>query len=75
MPRTSEDDRLADRHYVVAIVRLLLNQRGELVQGEVHDAENLPRGRFRDWPGLIRVFESWLGKGRQGTQHGRGSRD
>lgn len=60
MARRSAGGKLADRRYVTVIVRLMVDARGRLVQGEIVDATATSHGRFVGWRGLIRTLRAWL---------------
>ena len=50
---------LSTRAYVTLILRLLVAQGGQLVEGQVVDVSGALRGRFSEWPGLLpRVQEA-----------------
>lgn len=51
---------MSDTHNVVVILRLVLNARGELMHGEIVDAEGKSQGRFMKWGGLTRTVRAWL---------------
>jgi hypothetical protein len=54
-----DDLKLSSRAYVTLILRLLVAQGGQLVEGQVVDVSGALRGRFTDWPGLVpRVREA-----------------
>jgi hypothetical protein len=53
-------ERLLDLRPVTLILRLLVDRRGRLVQGEVVDVEARPRGRFVGWRGLVRTARAAL---------------
>lgn len=56
----ANSNRLAGRRYVTVIVRLLIDQRGQLVHGEVLDVEGRIQARFVKWGSLARAMRSWL---------------
>jgi hypothetical protein len=51
---------LEEKLYVTAILRLLLDNRGEIVHGEVADVQGRPSKRFVDWEGLVPAVRAWL---------------
>jgi hypothetical protein len=60
MPGASEGNRLADRRHITAILRLLVDRHGDLVDGELVDAEARSRGHFLEWQELTRMLRDWL---------------
>ena len=67
MSTTPEGDSLAHRHHAVVLLRLVLDGSGQLSHGEVVDASGRVRGRFDDWPAMIRVMRGWLESGDPST--------
>lgn len=63
MSTTPDGDSLAQRRHVVAVLRLVLDDGGRLSHGEVVDASGRVRGRFGDWPAMVRVLRGWLESG------------
>ena len=51
---------LEEKQYATAILRLLLDKRGELVHGEVVDVEGGSSQRFVAWQALIPAVQAWL---------------
>ena len=45
---------------VVVLVRLTVDQHGQVTHGEVVDGTARPCGRFRDWDGLIRCLQAFV---------------
>lgn len=60
MSPSSAENYLADRRYVSVVVRLVLDQRGHMIHGEVVGAANTQPTRFSGWPGLNRAIRAWL---------------
>ncbi len=60
MPTHHTANKLTEMRYVALILRLVLDSRGRLVQGELVDASAAPLGRFVGWRGLSRLLRSWL---------------
>jgi len=56
----SPADRLAQRRHVAVVLRLVVDARGHLVQGELVDLEAGPWTRFVGWRGLSRALHGWL---------------
>ncbi len=54
------EDKLGDTYHVTVVVRLVLNQHGNLKYGEIMDAEGLPHGRFVEWFAMTREIRDWL---------------
>ncbi len=66
MIRSSEIERLGDSHYVVLILRLLVDKEGQIVHGEVGGAEGQHDERwvrFRGANGLLDAIRSRLSPG------------
>jgi hypothetical protein len=57
-------ERLADAHFVTFVLRLTLDNRGEIMNGELVDAESNTTQRFQSMQGLIRTLLASL-KARQ----------
>jgi hypothetical protein len=53
---------LTEKRYATLIVRLLLDRRGQLISGELLDAESLLGERFIGVRGLIRTVRTWLAR-------------
>lgn len=51
---------LANRQYISLIVRLTLDQRGRMVQGELLDTNDTIQKRFNGPSALNRAVEAWL---------------
>ncbi len=60
MSTESPGDKLGDTHNVTVLVRLVLNQHGNLRYGEIVDQEGRPQGRFQEWSGIAREIKDWL---------------
>lgn len=60
MPARPPEDKLSEKHYVSVTLRLLLDRRGRLIQGEVVDLQGQAQRRFVGWRGLVRVLRAWL---------------
>jgi hypothetical protein len=56
----SRESNLAERHYVTLIVRLMVDRQGQLIHGEMVDANNTFRERFIGRSGLIDTVQTWL---------------
>ena len=68
MQPTARDETLADHRYVTLILRLTLDQGGQLVHGELVDTTDTLLGRFSGAAGLNNVVRDWL-TGREQTEH------
>ncbi|HEY0736831.1 MAG TPA: hypothetical protein VGD69_18070 [Herpetosiphonaceae bacterium] len=60
MPARTAEDKLSEKQYVSVTLRLLLDRRGRLIQGEVVDLQSKAQRRFVGWRGLVRVLRAWL---------------
>lgn len=60
MPHPPAENHLADRRYVSVVVRLVLDQHGKMIHGEVVGDPNVRPARFSGWRGLTRALQSWL---------------
>jgi len=70
VPRFDSPDALADRRYVVVMLRLVARADGGLVYGELVDVETGSTSGFADWDGQTRAVREWL---EQAVQRGAGS--
>ncbi len=60
MPQAADNSTLLDRHYAILILRLTLNQAGDLIQGSLTDTtDGLPE-HFIGTTGLHEAVEAWL---------------
>ena len=62
MPQAADDSTLSDRHYVTLILRLTLDQAGDLIQGDLLDTTNSLPEHFIGTTGLYQAVEAWLRK-------------
>ena len=60
MPQSPAENHLADRHYVSVVLRLVLDQHGQLIHGELVGDANTRPARFSGWRGLTRAVRNWL---------------
>ncbi|MFL5802979.1 MAG: hypothetical protein ACJ8CR_14730 [Roseiflexaceae bacterium] len=60
MPTSTDENHLAEKHYVTVVVRLVLDEHGRLIHGELIDVASVIGVRFSGWRGLIRAVRSWL---------------
>ena len=60
MPQAADNSTLSDRHYITLILRLTLDQAGDLIQGDLVDTTyGLPE-HFIGTMGLHQAVEAWL---------------
>jgi len=57
-PRRPEH--LSDIQYRTVVVRVAVNDRHQIVQGELIDAVSTQTFRFKNWRGLIQTLSLWL---------------
>jgi hypothetical protein len=71
-PRYAETlvDTLASRRLVTVILRLVVDQRGRLIYGEVVDESASSRGHFSGWRGLTRTVRQSLIRAEAGPDLG-----
>lgn len=69
MPQAADNSTLSDRHYVTLILRLTLDQAGDLIQGELVDTTNSLPEHFIGTAALHQTVETWLQK--QRSKHER----
>jgi len=62
MPQAADNSTLLDRHYVTLILRLTLDQAGDLIQGDLVDTTNGLPEHFIGTTGLHQAVEAWLRK-------------
>lgn len=60
MPDPVNENALENRHYISLVLRLTLDQRGRLIQGELVDMTNTPWHRFTTLADLNQAVEAWL---------------
>jgi hypothetical protein len=53
-------EQLGEKRHATVILRLLLDRRGALVQGELVDVEATVLARFIGWRGMIEALERWV---------------
>jgi len=59
------ENHLADRRYVSVVLRLVLDQHGQMIHGEVVGDANMRPARFSGWRGLTRAVRVWLARHEQ----------
>ena len=60
MSNPPNEDSLMKRRYATLILRLLLDQQGQLVYGEIVDVANTHQEHFIGSSGLFSAVEAWL---------------
>jgi hypothetical protein len=60
VPVRPPEDKLSEKRYLSVSLRLLLDRRGRLIQGEVVDLQGQAQRRFVGWRGLVRGLRAWL---------------
>jgi hypothetical protein len=60
MPATPPEDKLSDKRYVSVTLRLLVDKRGRMLQGEIVDAVGRRQSRFAGRRGLARALQAAL---------------
>ncbi len=58
----SNENKLAEKRYATLILRLLLDRRGALIQGELVDVAGGQPARFVGWRGLLHALRAWLNR-------------
>ncbi len=53
---------ISEKRYVTVVVRMVIDQREQLVHGEIVDVDGIGQGRFAGWRGLIRTMRDFLAK-------------
>ena len=53
-------ERLAEKRNLALVVRMVVDQRNQLVHGELVDLDGTSHGRFTEWDNLIRLIRIWL---------------
>jgi hypothetical protein len=61
----SQDEKLSETRYAIVILRLLLSQSGDLIQGEVTSMRPELHNRFVGWLGLNIALKTLLDRLRQ----------
>ena len=70
MPQAAHNSALLDRHYITLILRLTLDQAGDLIQGDLLDTTNGLPEHFIGRAGLYQAVDAWLQQ-----QHSRNDQD
>lgn len=62
LSHSNAGEKLGATHHATLVLRLVLNDRGQIVHGELVDASlNTPR-RFLGWQGMLKELGIWLDK-------------
>ena len=67
LPQSPAENDLANRHYVSVVLRLVVDQHGQLIQGELVGDVNTRPARFSGWRGLTRALQAWLTRQQDGA--------
>ena len=59
MPTPPTGNHLADKRYITVVLRLVVDERGWLVHGELVDVEGMLKQRFKGWRGLAQAIR-WV---------------
>lgn len=60
MQQTLPDTTLSEYQCATVVLRLVLNDRGQVSHGEFVDVMNADCMRFSGWRGMLRVGKTWL---------------
>ncbi len=60
MSKSKHDYEVLESRHVTVILRLVIDQQGRVVNGEVVDVEAKLLGRFAGWVGLTYELRAWL---------------
>lgn len=60
LPSHSQPEPLSGKQYVIVILRLLIDEQGQLVYGEVVDRAGRSRSRFAKWSSLEKAVRNEL---------------
>ncbi len=69
MPQAADNSALLDRHYVTLILRLTLDQAGDLIRGDLVDTTNGLPEHFIGTTGLHQAVEAWLRQQNSKDEH------
>ena len=56
-PRSPEH--LSDGHYATVVLRVVVNERSQIIQGELIDTITAQTIHFKHWRGLIQALSHW----------------
>lgn len=60
MFKEKEREQLADKHYVTLVLRLLIDQQGQLHHGVMLDLNKMQVGKFQQLTDLPNLVASWV---------------
>jgi hypothetical protein len=60
LPQSPAENHLADRRYVSVVLRLVLDEHGQMIHGELVGDVNTRPARFSGWRGLTRALQAWI---------------
>jgi hypothetical protein len=69
MPSAGDKPTLSDRHYVTLILRLTLDQVGDVINGELVDTANSLPEHFIGITGLHQAMEAWFQQQHSKREH------
>lgn len=69
MPQVADNRTLSDRLYITLILRLTLDQAGDLIQGDLLDTTNSLPEHFIGTTGLYQTVEAWLRQQHSKDEH------
>jgi hypothetical protein len=70
LPQPPVENHLADRRYVSVVLRLVLDQHGQMIHGEVVGDATMRPARFSGWSGLTPALQAWLARQEQNGANG-----
>jgi hypothetical protein len=59
-PSTRRHEQLSDWHYHTVVLRIVVNDHRQIIQGELIDTTTTQSTHFKNWRGLIRALSTWL---------------
>ncbi|GAA4697013.1 hypothetical protein [Phytohabitans rumicis] len=62
MTGIGDTERLGDQNVVTAVVRVVLDDCGDVRHGELVDAATGTTERFTGWEGMVSAVRRWLGR-------------
>jgi hypothetical protein len=62
VPTPPEGNKLAEKQYATLILRLVLDQQGRLLYGELVDVAGGQPKWFAGWRGMISAVRAWLNR-------------
>ena len=60
LPTRPCNNALGNKHHVILILHMVIDQHGRLLDGQLVDLEGRLGGRFRGWQDLSRTVRDWL---------------